>query len=82
MASESIGSNYLIKDEKLTPLLIQLLKLEKGDSNLRQNALGALQKFSLHRKPQTVMIENDMVQWIVNTLKNVVFRLLVRRLKH
>ena len=69
LASESIGSSYLIKDEKLTPMLIKLLAQEKGDSNLRQNALGALQKFSLHRKPQTMMIENDMIKWIVSTLK-------------
>jgi ribosomal protein L11 len=72
IASESLGSDYLIKDEKLTPLLIQLLKVEKGDSNLRQNALGALQKFSLHRIPQTMMIENGMIEWIVSILKNVI----------
>lgn len=70
LASESVGSSYLIKDEKLTPMLIQLLKMEKGDSNLRQNALGALQKFSLHRNPQTVMIEHDMIKWIIETLKS------------
>ena len=74
LASESIGSSYLIKDEGITPMLINLLMMEKGDSNLRQNALGALQKFSLHRKPQTMMIENGMIKWIINTLKTVVER--------
>ncbi len=75
LASESVGSSYLIKEEGVTPMLIELLVREKGDSNLRQNALGALQKFSLHRKPQTVMIENGMIKWIVNTLKIVRLRL-------
>ena len=82
LASESIGSDYLIKDEKLTPILIKLLKAEKVDSNLRQNALGALQKFSLHRKPQTIMIENDMIEWIVSTLKDVNSYNTLRKQKH
>ena len=75
LASESIGSSYLIKEEGVTPMLIKLLMQEKGDSNLRQNALGALQKFSLHRKPQTVMIENGMIKWIIGTLKEVYSRI-------
>lgn len=82
IASESLGSNYLIKDEKLTPLLINLLKMEKTDSNLRQNALGALQKFSLHRKPQIMMIENGMIEWIVSILKNVILGVRFRKLRH
>lgn len=71
LASESLGSSYLIKDEEITKMLINLLMQEKGDSNLRQNALGALQKFSLHRKPQTIMIESGMIKWIIEVLKAV-----------
>ncbi len=71
IASEALGAAYLIKSPELTLLLIQVLKSEQSDTNLRQNALGALQKFSLHRTPQTVMIDNDMIAWIINTLKKV-----------
>lgn len=77
LASESLGSSYLIKDQGISQMLINLLMQEKGDSNLRQNALGALQKFSLHRKPQTIMIENGMIKWIVGILKTVFYRLSV-----
>ena len=71
IASESMGAGYLIKSDDLTYLLMNVLQSEKGDTNLRQNALGALQKFSLHRKPQTIMIEGGTVKWIAETLKNV-----------
>ncbi len=36
---------------------------------MRQNALGTMQKFSLRRKPQSLMIEQDMIKWISNVLK-------------
>jgi hypothetical protein len=52
LASEATGAAYLVKNEELVKLLLELLKSEKGDTNLRQNALGALQKFSLHRTPK------------------------------
>lgn len=50
-------------------MLLNILKEEIIDSSLRQNTLGALQKFSLRRKPQTRMIELDMINWIVGVLK-------------
>ena len=36
---------------------------------MRQNALGALQKFSLRRDAQTIMIDQDVIQWIIQILK-------------
>lgn len=71
IATENIGANYLLNCNKLVQLLLNVLLGEKGDTPLRQNALGALQKFSLHRKPQTIMIEGGIIKWIINTLKNV-----------
>lgn len=50
-------------------MLLNILKAEKVDSNIRQNTLGALQKFSLRRKPQTKMIELNLIDWIVEILK-------------
>ena len=37
---------------------------------MRRNSLGALQKLSLRKRPQLIMIELDMIKWIINTLKN------------
>lgn len=40
------------------------------DTSLRQNALGSLQKFSLRRDAQSMMISYDVINWILTTLKN------------
>ena len=68
LASEVAGRSYLLQHQHVLPLLIDALRNEVEDSITRQNALGALQKFSLRRKPQTVMIENDLIAWIASIL--------------
>lgn len=45
-----------------------ILKYEKNETLLRQDALGALQKFSLRRRPQDIMIQLDVIQWLVYTI--------------
>ena len=50
MASEYLGRTYLIQKKNIVHLLVETLYSEGNqDSYLRQNALGALQKFSLRR---------------------------------
>ena len=51
-------------------VLVRILHSEQSDTSLRQNALGTLQKFSLRRKPQTIMIQLDMIKWIAYVLKD------------
>ncbi|CAD8138595.1 unnamed protein product [Paramecium octaurelia] len=70
MASDYQGRSYLMASFTLIKTLIDILKKEKDDSLVRRNALGALQKLSLRRRPQVVMIENDVIKWIVKTLEN------------
>jgi hypothetical protein len=70
MASESTGRGYMLSDENCLPTLVRLLNEEPRDSITRQNALGTLQKFSLRRKPQNLMINLNVVDWIVTTLKS------------
>lgn len=48
--------------------LVDLLHRERGDSPCRQNALGALQKFSLRRPPQSHMVRLGVIPWILRTL--------------
>ena len=51
MASDYEGRSYLMESFLLIKTLIEILKREKNDSLIRRNALGALQKLSLRRKP-------------------------------
>jgi LisH domain-containing protein ARMC9 len=70
LASDYSGRSYLLESDKLVLMFIQILKQEKGDSIVRRNSLGALQKLSLRKRPQLIMIEQDMIKWIINTLKH------------
>jgi hypothetical protein len=56
LASECLGRGYLLQKQNLVEVLVKILHKEEGDTNLRQCALGTLQKFSLRRRPQTIMI--------------------------
>ena len=69
LASECLGRSYLLMKPDLVETLVRILNREEGDSNLRRNALGTLQKFSLRKKPQSVMIQLDMISWISRVLR-------------
>lgn len=69
ISSETAGVIYLSTCTDLITWLIDILYKESDDSNLRQNALGALQKFSLHRKLQLIMINRDLIKWVIKLLK-------------
>jgi hypothetical protein len=71
LASECIGRSYLLSKDDLVIQLIKVLKMEKSDTLLRQNVLGTLQKFSLRRRPQAIMIDNEVIHWISHTLRSV-----------
>ena len=51
LASENLGRSYLLQKKDLVEVLVRVLHQEQGDTILRQNALGTLQKFSLRRRP-------------------------------
>jgi hypothetical protein len=71
LGNECLGRSYLLQKSDLVERLVDILKSEKGDTHLRQNTLGALQKFSLRRRPQTIMIQLDMIKWISSVLRNI-----------
>ena len=70
LASDFQGRTYLTTSEKLVKILIEIVKKEERDTKIRRNALGALQKLSLRKKPQMTMINNGLISWIIATLKN------------
>ncbi|CAG9316744.1 ARMC9_2 [Blepharisma stoltei] len=69
ISSESKGRSYLLQKDNLIALLVQILYSEKQDTILRQNALGVLQKLSLRKAAQSIMIELNMLDWLMKILK-------------
>ena len=70
ITSERAGRTYVLLKENLIQLLLNILYTEKEDTSLRQNTLGTLQKLSLRRKPQSEMIELNMIEWLIKLLKS------------
>lgn len=71
LASEYLGRCYLLQRKDIVNSLIQILFSEGNfDTSLRQNALGTLQKFSLRRDAQTIMINQEVIPWIIERLAN------------
>jgi hypothetical protein len=56
LASYHIGRAYLLQHEGIIQLLYHQCRMETSDTPTRQHCLGALQKFSLRRLPQSKMI--------------------------
>lgn len=69
LASEYAGRTYLLRDNSLIPTLVRILYREENDSTLRQNTIGILQKLSLRKGPQSIMIELNMIQWLCSILR-------------
>jgi len=70
ISSDFYGRIYLLKSPKVIPTIIHVLQNEVTDSIIRQNALGALQKLSLKKETQLVMINHDLIRWIIETMKS------------
>lgn len=68
LASEYAGRSYIIQNEKLFTLVIQILKNEYTDSTVRKSCLGIVQKLSLRRRPQEILIEQDLIRWTTSML--------------
>mmetsp|Transcript_40225 Transcript_40225/g.79063 ORF Transcript_40225/g.79063 Transcript_40225/m.79063 type:complete len:779 (+) Transcript_40225:51-2387(+) len=68
LASYRSGRQYLLQQPSLLPMLLQLAKRQQNDNATRQQCIGALQKFSLRRAPQSVMIRTDVISWSVDLL--------------
>lgn len=61
------GRSYFLSSEFSSDILhhiILRLMAEKGDTVVRRSLLGALQKLSLRRKAQDVLIAEDVIAWL------------------
>ncbi|KAJ1064998.1 hypothetical protein K5549_005807 [Capra hircus] len=68
-ASLAEGRRYLAQSTKVLRMLEERLKEEDKDVVTRENVLGALQKFSLRRPLQTAMIQDGLIFWLIDILK-------------
>ncbi|UJR25899.1 hypothetical protein I4U23_007247 [Adineta vaga] len=68
IASLRKGRNYLAPNESLIIGMQKAAIAEKSDTSTRQHLLAALQKLSLRRSVQTIMINQNMIKWLVPLL--------------
>ena len=69
IASLTKGRNYLLMNKNSNSLiecLVNCMKNEKNDSELRQNCLGTIQKFTLRSEPQNKLISMNIIKWIID----------------
>jgi hypothetical protein len=70
IASLIKGRNYLLMRENSNQMIediVNCMMNEKEDSELRQNCLGTIQKFTLRIIPQNKLIELGIIKWLIDT---------------
>lgn len=70
LASLNHGRSYLASNQDLIKNMHYSLKSEKEDTITKQNLIAALQKLSLRRNLQTLMIQDNVLEWLVLLLEN------------
>ena len=60
------GKNYLLSKNTLIEDIVKCMIAEKSDTELRQNCLGAIQKFTLRKNPQNKLIELNVIHYLVD----------------
>lgn len=76
LANENMGRTYLLYKPSIIQEITNIMFKEDTDSEIRQNCLGIIQKFTLRTEPQKKLIELDVIRWIVSMfviVKNILF---------
>ena len=66
LANFNKGRNYLLSKNTIIEDLVKCMISEKNDTELRQNCLGALQKFTLRSDSQNKLIELNIIHYLVD----------------
>ena len=66
LANFNCGKNYLLSKNNLIEDIVKCMIAEKNDTELRQNCLGAIQKFTLRNEPQNKLIELNVIHYLVD----------------
>ena len=60
------GRSYLLSNNTIIEDIVNCMKNEKTDTELRQNCLGSIQKFTLRTIAQNKLIELNVINYIIN----------------
>ena len=66
LSNYTIGKNYLLSKNSIINDIFKLMITENSDTPLRQNCLGALQKFSLRSEAQNKLIELNVIHYLID----------------
>ena len=66
LANFNCGRNYLLSKNTLIEDIVKCMIAEKTDTEIRQNCLGAIQKFTLRNQPQNKLIELNVIHYLVD----------------
>ena len=66
LANYNIGKNYLLSKSNIIDYIFKCMISENIDTPLRQNCLGALQKFSLRNEAQNKLIELNVIHYLID----------------
>ena len=70
ISTSALGRDYILNRDTIIEELNKIMINEENDTNIRQNCLGILQKFTLRPIPQKKMIELDVLNWCISILSN------------
>jgi hypothetical protein len=68
-----MGRTYLLYKPSIIDEITNIMFKEDTDSEVRQNCLGIIQKFTLRSEPQKKLIELDVIRWIVSMFVIVIY---------
>jgi len=66
ITNENRGRTYMLSKPSIIEEIVNIIFKEETDSEIRQNCLGIIQKFTLRSEPQKKLIELDVIAWITN----------------
>lgn len=69
IASFSSGRLYMSNCEEFVKYLVRLMMKLKTESLTSENIVGGLQKLSLKRNVQDILIESAVIEWLLKTLE-------------
>ena len=70
LSSLAPGRSYLAANWDLLRSVFRAVQLERDDTPTRQNLTGVMQKLSLRRGPQSIMINLGVVSWLSRLLES------------
>lgn len=75
VSNENRGRAYMIHKPSMIDEIVKTMYKEVQDSEVRQNCLGMIQKFTLRSEPQKRLIELDVIMWITSIFISVKYNL-------